>query len=114
MRNLARLTLRHDQIFARHRSPGNVRRTGASPAIDAVTIAQSKGPTLQHVSCPAANASTSELHKIRLAHFNHELTRMNTNYHCSGGRVGCASSFIIPLSIFPASRVRQWTDSSRG
>src|SRR5947208_9277640 len=79
MCNLARLTLRHDQIFARHRSPGNVRRTGASPAIDAVTIAQSKGPTLQHVSCPAANASTSELHKIRLAHFNHELTRMNTN-----------------------------------
>src|SRR5437763_10751430 len=79
MRKLARLTLRHAQIFARHRSPGNVRRTGASPAIDEVTIAQSKGPTLQHVSCPAANASTSELHKIRLAHFNHESIRIKMN-----------------------------------
>ena len=31
-----------------------------------MTIAQSKGRTLQHVSCPAANASTSGLHIICL------------------------------------------------
>jgi len=86
MRNLARLTFCHGEIFARHRPPGYVRRTGASPAIDAVTIAQSKRPTLQHVSCPAANASTSELHKICLAQSNHESTRMNTN-SCSHAAV---------------------------
>ena len=57
----------------------HIRRTRASPAIDAMTIDQRKWPTLQHVSCPAANASTSELHKICLAQSNHELTRMNTN-----------------------------------
>jgi uncharacterized membrane protein YeaQ/YmgE (transglycosylase-associated protein family) len=39
---------------------------------------------------------------------------MNKNYCCSGGRVGCASSFIIPLSIFSARPVRRRTDSSRG
>src|SRR6266566_7799505 len=32
--------------------------------------------------------------------------RMNTNYRCSGGRVGCASSFILPFSIFSARLVR--------
>src|SRR5947207_14025056 len=100
MRDLARLTFRHDEIFARHGSPGDIRGAGASPAIYAMTIDQGNGRTLQHVSCPAANASTSEFHKIRLAHFNHELTllckaaarqaRMNTNYRCSGSRVGCA------------------------
>ncbi len=88
MHDLARLTLCYRQIFARHRSPSDIGRARASPAIDAMTIAQSKGLTLQHVSCPAANASTSELHKIRLAHFNHESTRMNTNScsHRSGRR----------------------------
>jgi hypothetical protein len=59
--------------MARHRSPLHIRRTRTSPAIDAVTIDQCRWPTLQHVSCPAANTSTGELHKIRLAKFNHEL-----------------------------------------
>ena len=100
MRNLARFTFCYDQIFAGYESPGDIRRSSASPAIDAMTVDQRKRPTLQHVSCPAANASASELHKIRLAHFNHEFTllckatarqaRMNTNYRCSGSRVGCA------------------------
>ena len=76
-RNLARFALCHDQILARHRSPLHIRPTGASPAIDAMTIDQSKRSTLQQVSCPAANASTSEFHKVRLADSNHELTRMN-------------------------------------
>ena len=62
------------QILARHGSPGDISRAGASPAIDAMTIDQSKRPTLQHVSCPAANASTNELHKIRLVHFKHDST----------------------------------------
>src|SRR5205807_9445407 len=90
MRNLARFTLCYDEIFARHGSPRDIWRAGASAAIDAMTIAQGEWLTLQHVSCPAANTSASDLHKIRLAHFNHELTRMNTNYRCSGSRVGCA------------------------
>jgi len=38
MRNLARFTFCHDQILARHRSPGDIGRAGASPAIDAMTI----------------------------------------------------------------------------
>ena len=36
-----------------------IRRTGAFLAINAMTIDHGQGPTLQHVSCPAANASTS-------------------------------------------------------
>src|SRR6266699_3131777 len=66
MRNFARLTFRHDEIFARYGSPRDIGRTGASPAIYAMTIDQSQGATFQHVSCPAANASTSELHIILL------------------------------------------------
>jgi uncharacterized membrane protein YeaQ/YmgE (transglycosylase-associated protein family) len=31
---------------------------------------------------------------------------MNTNYRCSGGRVGCASSFILPPSNFSARPAR--------
>ncbi len=61
-----------DKSSRGYRSPGDIGRAGASPAIDAMTIDQRKRPTLQHVSRPAANASTSELHKIRLAHSNHE------------------------------------------
>jgi len=68
--DFARLTLCDNEIFASHGSPRHIGRTRASAAIDAMTIDQSKRPTLQHVSCPAANASTSELHKIRLAHSN--------------------------------------------
>src|SRR5207244_11666110 len=64
IRNLARFTLCHDQVLARHRSPLHIRRTGASPAIDAMTIDQCRWQTLQHVSCPTANASTSELHNL--------------------------------------------------
>src|SRR5215813_3825615 len=48
-------------------------------AIDAMTIAEFKRPALPRVSCPAANASTSDLHKISLAQSNHEFRRMNTN-----------------------------------
>ena len=87
IRNLARFTLCHGHILARHRSPLHIRRTSASPAIDAMTIYQRKWTTLQHVSCPAANASTSDLHIICLAHFNHEFTRTNTNFGSA-----CASS----------------------
>ena len=79
MRDFPRLTFCYDEIFARHRSPGDIGRTGASPAINAMTIDQSKRPTLQHVSCPAANASATQFHTVRLPHFNHESTRMNTN-----------------------------------
>jgi hypothetical protein len=50
-----------------------MRRTRASPAIDAMTIDQCRRPALQHVSCRAANTSSSALHKIRLAHCNREL-----------------------------------------
>jgi len=82
MRDFARFTFCDDEIFARHRSPCDIRSTRATPAIDAMTIDQSNRPTLQHISCPAANASTSDLHKFVLAHFNCELTRMNTN--CCG------------------------------
>ena len=85
--NLARFAPCYEQILTRHRSPDYVGRTCASPAIDAMTIDQCKRPTLQYVSGPAANASTSHLHKIRLAESNHQFTRMNTNYRC----VGCAS-----------------------
>src|SRR6476659_5711958 len=107
IRNFARPTFSDDQIFARHRSPRDVRGARAAPAIDAMTIDQSKRLGLQHVPCLAANASTDELHKIRLAQFNHEFTRMNTNYHCSGGRVGCASFYpcafklLCPLRAAP-------------
>src|SRR6266699_2077730 len=66
MRNFARLTFRHDEIFARYGSPRDIGRAGASPAIYAMTIDQSQGATFQHVSCPAANASASELHIILL------------------------------------------------
>jgi hypothetical protein len=41
-------------------------RTSASPAVNAMTIDQCRRAALQHVSCPAANASTSELHVIHL------------------------------------------------
>src|SRR5439155_440281 len=43
---------------SRGNDPGDVSSAGASPAIDAMRIDQRKRPTLQHVSCPAANAST--------------------------------------------------------
>src|SRR5205823_14074703 len=76
---VAHVTLCHTQIFAGHGSPGDIGRGRASRAIYAITHVERKRPALQHVSCPAANASTSELHKIRLAHFNHESTRMKMN-----------------------------------
>src|SRR5207247_7418348 len=83
------------------------RRAGASPAIYAMTIDQCKWPTLQHVSSPAANASASELHKIRLVHSNPASTLMLTNYRYSGGRVGCAlpSSFRFQSSLPSRSAV---------
>ena len=59
VRNLARFAHCHDKIPAWHRSPLHIRRTRASPAIDAMTIDQCRWPALQHVPCPAANASTS-------------------------------------------------------
>ena len=66
IRDFARFTFCHDEIFARHRSPLHVRRARASPAIDAMTIDQRNWPALQHVSCPAANASASDLHILFL------------------------------------------------
>jgi hypothetical protein len=72
MRNLARFTSCYDQIFAAHGSPGNIRRAGAPPAIDAMTIDQRQRLTFQHVSCPAANASTTQ--RDALAHRNHGVT----------------------------------------
>src|SRR6266496_531684 len=74
IRDFARLTFCNDDIFATHRSPCDIRRADASPAIDAMTIDQRKRSTLQLVSGAAANASASEVHRIRLAHFNHEST----------------------------------------
>jgi hypothetical protein len=66
-----------------------------------MTIDQGKRPTVHHVSCPAANASTSDIHKICLAKSNHELTllhkvtarqaRMNTNLNLPGS-TGCQSA----------------------
>jgi hypothetical protein len=100
MRNFARLTSRHTQIFAGHGSPGDIRRASAPPAIDAMTVTRGKRPTLQHVSCPAANASTSELHIICLAHFNHEFTRMNTN-SCSPPEARRRPRFHSPSTSFP-------------
>ena len=65
-----------------------------------MTISQRRRRTFQHVSCPTANTSTRDFHKIRLAHFNHEsnllheLTarqaRMNTNLgRACVSRAGC-------------------------
>src|SRR5438067_12782657 len=70
--DIARFTFCHDQILPRDRSPLHVRRTGASPAIDAMTIDQSKRPALQHISSPTAKASTRQLHTICLASMNQE------------------------------------------
>ena len=74
MRDLARFTLCYAQIFAWHGSPGDVRRASASPAIDAMTIAQGKRDAPQHVSCPAANASTTQLHLFDSSLFIHLLS----------------------------------------
>jgi hypothetical protein len=58
-----------------------VRRARASAAIDAMTIDQCKWPTLQHISCPTANASTSELHKIHLSELiNQETTNRGKGF----------------------------------
>ena len=86
VRNLARCALRKHQILSGHRSPLHIRRTGASPAIDAMTIDQRSWLTLQQVSCSATNASTRDFHTIRLRQSNHESTRMNTN-SCSHAAV---------------------------
>jgi hypothetical protein len=66
MRNFARLTFCYNKICARHGSPRDIRCARASPAIDAMTIAQFKWLALQYVSRPAANASTGDLHAIHL------------------------------------------------
>jgi hypothetical protein len=78
MRNFARLAFCHDEIVAGHGSPGNIGRAGASPAIYAMTIVHGKRPTLQHVSCPATNASTSELH-VFLSKTNFSHARATTS-----------------------------------
>src|SRR4051812_34089725 len=70
MRNLARFTFCYDQICAGHGSPGDIRCACASPAIDAMTIAQVKWPTFQSVSCPSANASASDFHGIHSIRIN--------------------------------------------
>src|SRR5919198_1684465 len=75
IRNLPRLTFCDDEISARHGSPGDMRCAGAAPAIDAMTIDQSKRLALQQVSCSAANASTSDLHAIGLPRSMNQETR---------------------------------------
>src|SRR5262249_48908529 len=90
--DLARFALCHDQIVARYRSPLHIRRTCAPPKRNETKTDQPHWPTLQHVSCPAANASTSDLHKTRLAHCNHESTRLNTNLGSACvSRAGCGA-----------------------
>ena len=66
VRNLARFTVRHDNILTRHCPPCHIGRARAFLAINAVTIDQCNWPALQHVSCPAANTPTSDLHTILL------------------------------------------------
>src|SRR5205823_6320905 len=94
--NLARFALCHDQVFARHSSPLHVRRTGASSAIDAMTIHQCRWPTLQHVSRPAANASTTDLHKIALPELikseNHESRKGISEIEGKAARVAASGS----------------------
>ena len=65
VRNRARFALCHDQILPRHRSPLHGGRARAFSAINAMTIDQCNWPALQYVPCPAAKASTSDLHRIR-------------------------------------------------
>jgi hypothetical protein len=110
VRNLARLILRHEQILARHRSPGDMGRTRASPAIDAMTINQCHWPTLQHVPCPAANASTSDFHEICLTE---STPRIHTNEHefkyaGKHGLLACGFESLAvvshPLQRLPAER----------
>jgi hypothetical protein len=62
--NPPRFTLCHDQVLAWHRSPLHIRCAGASTAINAMTIDQRNWSTLQRISCPPANASTCDFHKI--------------------------------------------------
>jgi len=78
MRDFARFALCQNEILARYGSPRHIGRTRASAAIDAMTIDQSKRPTLQQVSCPAANASTSELH-VFLSKTNFSHARATTS-----------------------------------
>lgn len=66
VRNPARFALRHDEIHARHRSPLHIRRTGASATVDTMTIDQSSWLTPHHVSCPPANASSTNFHTTDL------------------------------------------------
>src|SRR6266404_4559021 len=99
LRDFARLTLCHDEIFAGHGSPGDIGRAGASPAIYAMTIAWGQGRTFQHVSCPAANASTTQFHIVRLPHFNHEFTRMNTNSCSRRSPTAASFSFRVVFKI---------------
>ena len=70
------------KIFARDGSPGDIGRTRTSPAIDTMTIARGRGPTLQHVSCPAANASTSEFHIMLLNLRNSGTQEPNSGFSC--------------------------------
>src|SRR5919198_1142149 len=79
IRQLARLAFCDLQVLAGDRPPRDVGRAGASPAIDAMTIDQCMWSTLQHVPCPATNASTREFHKTHLAECNRELARLNTS-----------------------------------
>src|SRR5438552_12958677 len=103
MRDFTRFTLCHRQIFAAHRSPGYVRRAGASAAIYAMTIDQCKWPTLQHVSCSAANASTSDLHIISLTQKSSATlfcfpTRSNSSFFLSYRLAGWNQRLIFSFS----------------
>jgi len=62
--NLAWFAVRHDQVLARHRTPHDMGRTRAFLAINAMTVDQRNWLSFQNVSCPTANTSTSDLHKM--------------------------------------------------
>src|SRR6266487_5881457 len=90
MRDFTRFALCHGQILAGHGSPCDIGRAGTPPAIYAMTVNQGKGPTPQHVSCSAANASTSELHMICLTRKSSATTIRH-------------SSFFLQLPLRPPS-----------
>ena len=74
MFNSSRFAPNNAQILAINRSPRDNRRTGAAPAIDAMTISERKRLAFQLVPRPTAETSAGQIHII--------------NFFCSGGRVG--------------------------
>src|SRR5947199_3636192 len=87
MFNFSRLAANQAQIFAKDRSPRDNRRTGAAPAIDAVTISQRKGLAFQLIPSPAAETSTGQLHVASYVSLSFKLSASAThieNFLCVG------------------------------